>query len=183
MTSVNGCDSIITLDLTVNATYSENLVGEICAGSTYEVGDSSYTSSGIYVTNMLSVNGCDSILILNLTVLAAITTNTIAEICEGDSILLEGIYQTIAGDYTDTLSSISGCDSIIITTLTINEKSEVTVPVSICSNESYFAGGANQTMTWIYYDTLNTVNGCDSIVITVLTVLPTNATPISVANL
>ena len=99
-------------------------------------------------------------------------------ICEGDSILLEGIYQTIAGDYTDTLSSVSGCDSIIITTLMINEKAEVTVPVSICSNESYFAGGANQTMTGIYYDTLNTVNGCDSIVITNLEVQP-----ISITNL
>ena len=115
---------------------------------------------------MTTLSGCDSIIITTLSVESNYEINTTVSICEGDSILLEGIYQTIAGDYTDTLNSVSGCDSIIITALTINEKAEVTVPVSICSNESYFAGGANQTMTGIYYDTLNTVNGCDSVVIT-----------------
>jgi len=43
-----------------------------------------------------------------------------AAICSGDSVLLQGNYQTTAGTYYDTLASVNGCDSVIATTLTVN---------------------------------------------------------------
>lgn len=47
-----------------------------------------------------------------------------------------------------------------------------TVEVSICEGESYFAGGQEQTVMGMYVDSLLTAQGCDSIVITNLQVLP-----------
>lgn len=47
-----------------------------------------------------------------------------------------------------------------------------TVEVSICEGESYLAGGQEQTTSGVYTDTLSTTQGCDSIIITNLQVLP-----------
>jgi gliding motility-associated-like protein len=41
-------------------------------------------------------------------------------ICQGDSILLGGVFQNSAGNYYDTLQTINGCDSIIETVLVVN---------------------------------------------------------------
>ena len=45
-------------------------------------------------------------------------------ICQGDSILLGGTYQTVAGNYYDTLINVFGCDSVLTTTLTIDPKDD-----------------------------------------------------------
>ena len=42
--------------------------------------------------------------------------------------------------------------------------------VAICEDESYYAGGADQTLSGIYYDTLYVPGACDTIVVTTLEV-------------
>jgi hypothetical protein len=49
---------------------------------------------------------------------------------------------------------------------------QTTVDVAICEGESHFAGGADQTVTGTYYDTLHAASGPDTLVITHLTVHP-----------
>ena len=44
-------------------------------------------------------------------------------LCSGDSALIGGTYQSTGGIYQDTLVAFGGCDSIIITQLTINQDS------------------------------------------------------------
>lgn len=53
------------------------------------------------------------------------------------------------------------------------------VDVSICKGSSYYAGGGLRTVSGIYTDTVKTMTGCDSVVITYLTVhaLPANFLP------
>lgn len=46
------------------------------------------------------------------------------------------------------------------------------INAAICQGQSYYAGGANQTTTGVYRDTLETFIGCDSIIITDLKVNP-----------
>lgn len=47
-------------------------------------------------------------------------------LCEGDSVFLEGAYQTIAGTYYDTTLSYQGCDSVIVTNLTVSSCTGIT---------------------------------------------------------
>lgn len=47
------------------------------------------------------------------------TTNTSASICSGDSLFLAGAWQTSAGNYYDSLSNSNGCDSILVTALSV----------------------------------------------------------------
>ncbi|MDV7396971.1 hypothetical protein RZS08_36570, partial [Arthrospira platensis SPKY1] len=51
--SETGCDSIVTLNLTVNEVFETDLVEAICAGETYQVGDDFYDSSGVYQNILL----------------------------------------------------------------------------------------------------------------------------------
>lgn len=86
--------------------------------------------------------------------------------------ILNGQTYTVSGTYTQTIPNSAGCDSIITLNLVINRGIDTTVNVSICEGQSWYAGGANQTVSGIYKDTLVTSAGCDSIVTTMLTVKP-----------
>jgi hypothetical protein len=91
-------------------------------------------------------------------------------ICYGESYFAEGKNQSIPGTYYDKLISSTGIDSIIITQLSVNERISTSLDIIICDGEQYFVQGANQFETGIYYDTLSAVNGCDSVIITELTI-------------
>lgn len=94
-----------------------------------------------------------------------------ANICAGNSIFLQGAYQTQPGTYYDTLTTGSGCDSIIITTLTVTGISSAST-AEICEGQSIFLQGNYQVFPGTYYDTLATPGGCDSVIATTLTVFP-----------
>ena len=92
-------------------------------------------------------------------------------ICDGDSALMYGNYETSAGIYYDSLATINGCDSIFSTVLAVDPVYSETDSISINQGDSILIGGGYQTVAGIYYDTLVAANGCDSIVATTLTVV------------
>ncbi len=55
-----------------------------------------------------------------------------ARICAGDSIFLGGAFQTNEGVYFDNLTSINGCDSIIETSLIVNEPDTTFLNATSC---------------------------------------------------
>jgi hypothetical protein len=67
------CDSIITINLTINP--AENTTDEqvICQGNSYEFGTQTLTEAGIYIETFLNENGCDSTVTLTLSVVTALT--------------------------------------------------------------------------------------------------------------
>ena len=64
--SANGCDSIVTLHLTVHPSYNIGF-GEEAIGS-YTWQGTTYTESGDYTKTLQTVNGCDSVVTLHLTI-------------------------------------------------------------------------------------------------------------------
>jgi len=95
---------------------------------------------------------------VTVTVNAATTTNATAQICEGGSIVLGGSAQTQPGIYSDTLSTSSGCDSIILTTLSV-----------IANDTSYaFDTSCNPAQTGVFTNVFAAQSGCDSVVVTTI---------------
>jgi len=86
-----------------------------------------------------------------------------ASICNGDSILIGGGYQIIPGSYDDTLMAVNGCDSIIRTALIVNSTYEIWDTAAICSGDSVMLGNSYYSDAGTYYDSLQTVAGCDSV--------------------
>jgi hypothetical protein len=63
-----GCDSFITLNLTVNSFVSGSISQSICQGQSFTFNGQQLTQAGQYLDTLVSVGGCDSILTLTLTV-------------------------------------------------------------------------------------------------------------------
>lgn len=125
------------------------------------------------------INGlCGDTATTNIIVTPVLTTMLSATICQGDSILLGGVYQTNNGVYHDTLLSSLNCDSILQTSLTVIPIANSSLMDSICQGDSIFLAGSFQNTAGIYYDSLQTSSGCDSIIATTLAVnnLPTITT-------
>ncbi|MBK7129215.1 MAG: T9SS type A sorting domain-containing protein [Crocinitomicaceae bacterium] len=96
-------------------------------------------------------------------------------ICENDSVLVNGTYLKLSGTYYDTLTAVSGCDSIVMTDVFTNPTSLVAKDTSNCPGTPIFIGGAFQTITGTYYDTIpSIITGCDSVITWNYTHLPTD---------
>ncbi|HIA12060.1 MAG TPA: hypothetical protein EYN69_08325, partial [Flavobacteriales bacterium] len=129
------------------------------------------TTPGTYYDSLNSVNGCDSV---HSTVLTIDPDYNIVDapvtVCTGGSISIYGTFESAAGTYYDSLTTLAGCDSIHSTVLTLNLTSSSTRNLVICPGDSLFVQGAYQNAAGTYIDTLTATNGCDSVVTTNLTV-------------
>src|SRR5213078_1528295 len=113
LTSTLGCDSIATLELTVNPVLTSNTATTICANQLpFSWNGKTYTTAGTYTATLTSASGCDSIATIELTVNPVVTSNTATTICANQlPFSWNGKTYTAAGIYTATLTSASGCDS------------------------------------------------------------------------
>jgi gliding motility-associated-like protein len=64
--TILGCDSINVLSLFIKEDYQTYLFDTICLGSNYYFAYDSLSNSGTYTWPLLSDNGCDSTIVLNL---------------------------------------------------------------------------------------------------------------------
>jgi len=119
-TSIHGCDSIYTLNFTVNPEYSFTENYSICNGESYTWQGTDYTTAGSYTAGYTSIHGCDSIYTLNLTVNPVYAFTENHSICNGDSYTWQGTDYATAGSYTAGYTSIHGCDSIYTLILAVN---------------------------------------------------------------
>ncbi len=180
--TVHGCDSTIVTDLLVIEEYIIHDTIEICDGESYFIGGGDQIVSGSYTDSYISQGGCDSIVITELIVKDIYSTSLVANICEGDSILLGGVLQTLEGTYYDTLTALNGCDSVLVTELSYYPNYVVNEVGEICEGDSVLLGGTWQFETGIYADTLSSIHGCDSIIMTSLTVLEPVITDLSLSS-
>jgi len=165
-----GCDSIITLNLTVTPVLQGSFSDVICFGDSYTFNNQTLTQNGAYKDTVQTAGGCDSIITLNLTVLNKIENTITAAICTGQSYTFKGQQLTQAGQYFDTLQTTLGCDSFIVLNLSVNSFVTSSISQSICQGQSFSFNGQQLTQAGSYNDTLTSVGGCDSILTLTLTV-------------
>ena len=67
MQTAAGCDSVLTLDLTINNSYTSPIDTLTACDSLVWQG-TTYTTTGIYTDTLQTIAGCDSILTLDLTI-------------------------------------------------------------------------------------------------------------------
>ncbi|MFN8144586.1 MAG: T9SS type A sorting domain-containing protein [Bacteroidia bacterium] len=170
-----GCDSVITTNLSINAAYYITRNASICQGSSYTLpGGTVVTSPGSYPVSFQTFHGCDSVITTNLSVNPVFTVTNNVSICQGSSYTLpNNQVVSTAGSYPVLLHTTQGCDSLVTTVLTVGSSIINTIPASICQGESYvLPNGQTVTQSGNYPITYQTPSGCDSTVLTVLSVYP-----------
>ncbi len=168
LTNIGGCDSIVTLILTIKNSLTKTLIQTACNSIIYK--GNVYASSGFYYDTLKNTMGCDSIITLNLTIKNS-TYHTINK-TSCDKYTFNGNKLTTSGVYYDTLTNAVGCDSIITLNLTINSSSGIVIYDTACG--SYSFKGSTIAASGTYYDTLANAVGCDSIVTLHLIIQNTN---------
>lgn len=92
----------------------------ICGGETYTENGFNASETGVYRKTFQSIEGCDSIVALSLTVNPAYNYTINATINPGETYTENGFNESQAGTYVQNHQTISGCDSTITLVLTIN---------------------------------------------------------------
>ena len=177
--NIYGCDSFVTLNLTVRPSSNSAIIDTICSNEFYLFNGVNIRVNGTYLDTFTNVTGCDSVVTLRLTVHPTSTRTIIDTICSNEFYLFNGINRNTTGTYLDTFTNSTGCDSVVTLSLTIRPTSTRIIDASICSNEVYFFNGSNRITTGTYLDTFTNSVGCDSVVTLRLTVLPTSARTIN----
>lgn len=164
--TINGCDSTVVLNLVVLPTPCENvtttLEESICEGESFEFNNTTYTEQGIYQANLQTWDGCDSTVTLTLNVYPSYTETIDATITEGETYTQNGFNENQSGEYTLTLQTINGCDSVIILNLTVEPVSSI----KEVANESNFTIYPNPAKEKLF---INTKEKNANIVITNIT--------------
>lgn len=140
-----------------------NISAGICPGQTYAFGGQNLTAAGSYSDTVPSSLGCDSIINLTLSSLAATSSAISAAICQGNSYQFQTQTLTTGGTYTATIPNVAGCDSVITLTLTIKLPTTSSSTLAVCAN-SYQFGGQNITANGTYTRTIPNAAGCDSVI-------------------
>jgi hypothetical protein len=180
LTSSIGCDSLVTTNLTVNANYNLSENASVCDGSVFIYPDGfseTITGNTSHTSNLSTVSGCDSIIVTNVTVNQAYSTNESISVCEGSvHVYPDGFSELITGSssHTSALTSIDGCDSIIVTNVTAAPNFNQTENLDVCSGSTYvYPDGtvsSNITVNETHTSTLTSSDGCDSIIVTNLNI-------------
>jgi gliding motility-associated-like protein len=185
LTASTGCDSIVTTTIILLPNYTIAWDATICAGESYTLPDGTSTGvAGNYVFNFDTSTGCDSMVVVNLSVVPALQTQQNVVICAGDSYVLpDGNSVNASGNYLISEISTSGCDSTINFVVEVVNEFNVSETVHICSNDSYtLPDGTLVNLTGVYTSSLLSQAGCDSLVSTTLVVHPI-ASPTIVAHI
>ncbi len=112
-----GCDSVITINLTLTQPTTSTISPETCL--TYTAPDGQvYTQSGNYTATIPNASGCDSLITINLTIHQNSSSTIAPSVC-GNYIAPDGQTYTQSGTYSATISNSFGCDSVITINLTI----------------------------------------------------------------
>ena len=172
--NAHGCDSTVTLHLTVNPTYffPENVTvnqGSLpfhWHGKTFNASTTAYDS-------LTTTAGCDSVYFLTLTVTAFnIIEDTPIALCQGETANWRGHLLSEQGTYRDTALAESTIHTV-----------DVTVNPTYFFSENHTVNQGSLPFHWhgktfnasaTAYDSLTTVAGCDSVYFLNLTVTAFN---------
>ncbi len=165
LTTVNGCDSIVTLHLTINNMLQTELSEQACMEYTWN--DSTYYASGDYSIHYTSLQGCDSIVTLHLTI-NHIQYTEWSQHAYNSFTWNDSVYD-ISGDYIQEFTSQQGCDSIVTLHLEIEHELVMTEwTATACDNFEW--NGVTYDTTGDYTQHFVSQHEGDSIVTLHLTV-------------
>lgn len=206
--AANQCDSIVTLHLTLTQSVVARPVDTIiCAADLPFVWNEtaitqqdldSHEAEGmppvytfVDTLSRASLNGCDSIITLHLTVNRPVEAARVETIVCADDLPITWLNTTIDQHYLELLeetgaqpptyiivdtierAAANGCDSIVTLRLTVNQPSDPeTVEVTACGEYTWIDGRTYTYSTNTPTHILSNMAGCDSVLTLHLTIFP-----------
>ena len=174
--AANGCDSLVTLDLTISNTVNGSDTQASCGPFTWIDGNTYTTSNNTATFTIVggAANGCDSLVTLDLTISNAVNGTDQQAACESYTWIDGNTYSTSNNTATYTIvgGAANGCDSLVTLDLTISNTVNGTDQQAACESYTWIDGNtyttSNNTATYTIVG--GAANGCDSLVTLDLTI-------------
>nr|MBS0038426.1 gliding motility-associated C-terminal domain-containing protein [Saprospiraceae bacterium] len=167
-----GCDSIFILEIEAHQVEESTVEVGICEDATFVWNGVEYSEQGLYTQVFTSNMGCDSTVILDLSV-GPLQSDTIsAEICEGEHYLFYGNEYSTTGQYTHSIEVEDGCDREEVLQLAIAPINRDTIPVEICEGDEFNFHGQDYSVSGQYIHLIEAEQGCNTELILDLDVKP-----------
>lgn len=182
--SENGCDSIINVDFMFQAVAEGTYSDELCEGDSVTVNGTLYTMTNTTDEFLLpngSVNGCDSLVKINILFFESTNGDYMETICAGDTVFVNNEAFFVGKEQgTQVLENANsmGCDSIVEVFIEVDDPVSSNFSGDFCTTYSVEINGSTYDIdnpTGIENFMNQASNGCDSIVMVALTF---NALPI-----
>lgn len=167
-----GCDSVIDISLTFRDPAVADITRTLCFGDSLVVNGTVYNERNPSGTELMvgeASNGCDSTINISLTFQATTDEYIDGEICEGDTVLVNGrAYYAGRSSGRDTLknASVSGCDSVLIIDLEVLQNIEKVDSRVLCPTDEVVINGTRynrENPSGVETFPGLASNGCDSI--------------------
>jgi hypothetical protein len=156
----NGCDSVVTINLTILPVLTGSETSTICSNESITVNGTVYDATNPTGTELFTnggSNGCDSTVTINLTILSAPTGSETSTICINESITVNGtVYDAANPTGTEVFANAgaNGCDSTVTVNLAILPAINVTTSQS---DADLSANAAGLVYQWIDCNNGNTI--------------------------
>ena len=152
LTNAQGCDSTVTLDLTITQPNTGSETMTECNSYTWNTNGQTYTQSGQYTEILTNQSGCDSTVTLNLTINSSSSSTQTQTGIDSYTWSVNNETYTESGTYTAVITNAAGCDSTITLDLTLEF-------VGLNENElSYVAVYPNPTHNSFILSTKDIIN-------------------------
>jgi gliding motility-associated-like protein len=162
--STIGCDSIISLTVEFLLPTMKDSMITICYGDSILLDGNWYDDNEMIFVKDLNSLGCDSTTFFSIELVDILSDQETVNICEGDSMMLHGLWQSISGDYPDMFTSSSGCDSVFTYHLNVKDTASINLEETICQGDTFFINGQMFLEQTFYTFTMPSSTLCDSTV-------------------
>lgn len=156
-----GCDSIISIDLTIISSSTASITAVSC-DNYLSPSSKVFLSSGMYLDTIPNAAGCDSIISIDLTIHNISYASVSETVCDF-YVAPSGKTYRLSGTYKDTIMNDVGCDSIVTIDLTVNKSNGASLTVASCKTYTS-PSGKDFINSGMYLDTILNAVGCDSII-------------------
>ena len=182
LTSIYGCDSIITIYLSL-LTSDTMMSLSSCSPVTSPSGKYTWDKTGNYTDTLTNTANCDSIIRMDFRMLEATSSSIDVYRCAKYTSPSDKYTWTQTGRYQDVIPNKSGCDSTIEINLTIGNMT-ASHEIEACEQLTSPSGRYVWTASGMYMDTIKTSKGCDSFLSIDLTIrtIPRQSMTISMCN-
>ena len=155
LTNAAGCDSVVTLDLTINNSNAGVDTQVHCDTYTW-IDGVTYTSSNNTATwTLTNAAGCDSVVTLDLTINNSNAGVDTQVHCDTYTWIDGVTYTSSNNTATWTLTNAAGCDSVVTLDLTINNSNAGVDTQVHCDTYTWIDGvtytSSNNTATWMQH--------------------------------
>lgn len=162
----NNCGQSSTTSIVVYQHLPSNTTLNVNSCNAYNFNGQTYNQSGTYSYQGTNIYGCDSNVVLNLTISPSLETTLNVDACgsypwNGQSLFNSGVY-------VDSLQTVSGCDSIVTLNLAVHPIYAIVIDSTVL--DEFIWNGIDYANSGTYTQNFTSVNGCDSTVTINLTI-------------